>query len=47
MSSREVLQKQNDVVISKSSALKIATAPSELRNDNKKYFFSDSVFHYF
>gem|GEM_PF-4655326 len=38
MSSRGVLRKQNDVVISKASELKIATAPAELRNDNKKYF---------
>jgi len=43
MSSREVLQKQNDVVIPKSSKLKIATAPFLLRNDNKKYFFSDPI----
>jgi len=40
MSSREVLRKQNDVVISKSSELKIATVPSLLRNDTKKDFFS-------
>jgi|GEM_PF-5348037 len=42
MSSRGVLHKQNDVVISKSSELKIATALSLLRNYNKNTFFQRS-----